>query len=104
VLREAAVNVEVAASAPAGSPYWRAGSLARARYAGAVCHLLVGKNRNGRQGSQGKFSGAINDTRATVRADKGTVMDWARILAYVTGTEYQDLLDGRNAWPPKTVY
>jgi hypothetical protein len=32
-------------------------------------------------------------------------MDWARILAYVTGTVDQELLArrGTNIWPPKTA-
>jgi hypothetical protein len=34
---------------------------------------------------------------------KEAVMDWARILAYVTGTVDQELLARNNIWPPKTA-
>ena len=35
---------------------------------------------------------AINGARAAFGSGKGAVMDWARLLAYVTGTVYQELL------------
>jgi hypothetical protein len=40
---------------------------------------------------------AINDVKAAVRSGKGAVMDWARILAYVTVTVDQELL-ARNEY------
>jgi hypothetical protein len=34
---------------------------------------------------------------------RGTVMDWARVLAYVNRTVDQELLARNESWPPKTA-
>ena len=39
----------------------------------------------------------VHDAVAEVRTGQGAVMDWARILAYVTGTVDQELL-ARNEY------
>ena len=47
------------------------------------------------------FCGDQGDHRGLDRRGKG--MDWARILAYVTGTETKSFWPETNIWRPKTA-
>jgi hypothetical protein len=57
---------------------------------------VIHRQSSGSGGRPVHFFGAINDAIADGRG-KGAVMDWARILAYVTGTVGQELL-ARNEY------